>query len=100
MLGRTSSKPSLFQRVKVESLVPSDHQFRKIDAALDLSRMLRAGQVMAQRGSGASRLIQTLAVRIAPHGKSYGASRSGTEHRPALRHSRQLSPYRVTSHAH
>jgi len=36
MLGRNPSKPTLFQMVDVESLVPSDHLLRKIDAVLDL----------------------------------------------------------------
>ena len=37
MLGRNPSEPSLFQMVDVESLVPQDHQLRKVDAVLDLS---------------------------------------------------------------
>jgi len=37
MLGRNPSEPSLFQMVDVESLVPENHQLRKIDAVLDLS---------------------------------------------------------------
>ena len=36
MLSRNSSKPALFQMVDMESLVPSDHVLRKIDAVLDL----------------------------------------------------------------
>lgn len=37
MLGRNTSVPSLFQMVDLESLIPSDHRLRKIDAVLDLS---------------------------------------------------------------
>lgn len=37
MLGRNVSHPALFQMVDLESLVPSDHRLRKIDAVLDLS---------------------------------------------------------------
>ena len=36
MLGRNPSEPTLFQMVDVESLVPANHQLRKIDAVLDL----------------------------------------------------------------
>ena len=36
MLGRNPSEPALFQMVDVESLVPANHQLRKIDAVLDL----------------------------------------------------------------
>jgi len=36
MLGRNPSEPSLFQTVDVDSLVPANHQLRKIDAVLDL----------------------------------------------------------------
>ena len=37
MLSRDSCKPALFQMVNMESLVPSHHVLRKIDAVLDLS---------------------------------------------------------------
>ena len=37
MLRRDTCEPALFQMVDMESLVPSDHVLRKIDAVLDLS---------------------------------------------------------------
>ncbi len=52
MLSRNSSKPALFQMVDMESLVPSDHVLRKIDAVLDSSFVADAvaGCYSAKRG--------------------------------------------------
>jgi hypothetical protein len=56
MLGRNGSEPSLFQMVDLESLVPANHQLRKIDAVLDLSFVPEtvAECYSANRGRGES----------------------------------------------
>ena len=52
MLRRDYCEPALFQMVEMESLVPSDHVHRKIDAVLDLSFVhdAVAGCYSADRG--------------------------------------------------
>lgn len=64
MLGRNSSEPSLFQMVDVESLVPPDHQLRKIDAVLDLSFVPDAVAACYSETRGRPSIDPELAVRM------------------------------------
>ena len=64
MLGRNPSEPSLFQMVDVESLIPADHQLRKIDAVLDLSFVPDAVAQCYSSGRGRPSIDPELALRM------------------------------------
>jgi len=74
MLGRNPSKPTLFQMVDVESLVPSDHLLRKIDAVLDLSFVPETVAECYSAGKGRPSVDPELALRMMLLGELYDLS--------------------------
>ena len=74
MLGRNCSEPSLFQMVDVESLVPANHQLRKIDAVLDLSFVPDEVARCYVAGRGRPSIDPELAVRMMLLGVLYDLS--------------------------
>jgi len=74
MLGQNSSQPALFQMIDVESLVPTNHRLRQIDAALDL-RFVREALVQCYTpGRGRPSIDPELAVRMMILGVLYDLS--------------------------
>ena len=74
MLSRNSSKPALFQMVDMESLVPSDHVLRKIDAVLDLSFVPDAVAQCYSAKRGRPSIDPELALRMMLLGELYDLS--------------------------
>jgi len=74
MLGRNPSKPTLFQMVDLESLVPGDHLLRKIDAVLDLSFVPDAVAECYTPGRGRPSVDPELALRMMLLGELYDLS--------------------------
>ena len=74
MLSRNSSKPALFQMVDMESLVPSDHMLRKIDAVLDLSFVPDAVAECYSAKRGRPSIDPELALRMMLLGELYDLS--------------------------
>jgi transposase len=74
MLGRNPSKPTLFQMVDVESLVPSDHLLRKIDGVLDLSFVPETVAECYSVGKGRPSVDPELALRMMVLGELYDLS--------------------------
>ncbi len=74
MLSRNSSKPALFQMVDMESLVPSDHVLRKIDAVLDLSFVPDAVAECYSAKRGRPSIDPELALRMMLLGVLYDLS--------------------------
>ena len=74
MLTRNSSKPALFQMVDMESLVPSDHVLRKIDAVLDLSFVPDAVAECYSAERGRPSIDPELALRMMLLGVLYDLS--------------------------
>ena len=74
MLSRNSSKPALFQMVDMESLVPSDHVLRKIDAVLDLSFVPDAVEECYSAKLGRPSIDPELALRMMLLGELYDLS--------------------------
>jgi len=74
MLGRNPSEPALFQMVDVESLVPANHQLRKIDAVLDLSFVPEVVAECYSANRGRPSIDPELAVRMMLLGVLYDLS--------------------------
>ena len=74
MLSRNSSKPALFQMVDMESLVPSDHVLRKIDAVLELSFVPDAVAECYSAKRGRPSIDPELALRMMLLGELYDLS--------------------------
>ena len=74
MLGRNPSEPSLFQMVDVESLVPQDHQLRKVDAVLDLSFVPEVVAECYAANRGRPSIDPELALRMMLLGMLYDLS--------------------------
>jgi transposase len=74
MLGRNGSEPSLFQMVDLESLVPANHQLRKIDAVLDLSFVPETVAECYSANRGRPSIDPELAVRMMLLGVLYNLS--------------------------
>lgn len=74
MLGRNSSDPALFQMVDLESLVPTDHKLRKIDAVLDLSFVPEVVAECYVEGRGRPSVDPELALRMMLLGVVYDLS--------------------------
>ncbi len=74
MLGRNPSEPALFQMVDVESLVPANHQLRKIDAVLDLSFVPEVVAECYSANRGRPSIDPELAVRMMVLGVLYDLS--------------------------
>jgi IS5 family transposase len=74
MMTRDSSKPALFQMVDMESLVPSDHVLRKVDAVLDLSFVPDAVAPYYSAKRGRPSIDPELALRMMVLGVLYNLS--------------------------
>jgi transposase len=74
MLGRNPSEPALFQMVDVESLVPANHQLRKIDAVLDLSFVPEVVAECYSANRGRPSIDPELALRMMLLGVLYDLS--------------------------
>jgi len=74
MLGRNPSEPALFQMVDVESLVPANHQLRKIDAVLDLSFVPEVVAECYSANRGRPSIDPELALRMMMLGVLYDLS--------------------------
>jgi transposase len=74
MLGRNPSEPSLFQMVDVESLVPANHQLRKVDAVLDLSFVPETVAECYSANRGRPSIDPELALRMMLLGVLYDLS--------------------------
>jgi len=74
MLGRNPSEPALFQMVDVESLVPANHQLRKIDAMLDLSFVPEVVAECYSANRGRPSIDPELALRMMLLGVLYDLS--------------------------
>lgn len=74
MMTRDSSKPALFQMVDMESLVPSNHVLRKIDAVLDLSFVPDAVAQCYSAKRGRPSIDPELALRMMLLGVLYDLS--------------------------
>jgi transposase len=74
MLGRNPSEPSLFQMVDVESLVPANHQLRRIDAVLDLSFVPEVVAECYSANRGRPSIDPELALRMMLLGVLYDLS--------------------------
>ncbi len=74
MLGRNPSEPSLFQMVDVESLVPANHQLRKIDGVLDLSFVSEVVAECYSASRGRPSIDPELALRMMLLGVLYDLS--------------------------
>jgi len=65
MLGHNPSEPSLFQLMDVGSLVPANHQLRKIDAVLDFHDPVPVPEPPAS-SPGEAANARRLALRVKP----------------------------------
>ena len=74
MLSRNTSKPALFQMVEIESLVPSEHMLRKINAVLDLSFVADAVAQCYSAKRGRPSIEPELALRMMLLGVLYDLS--------------------------
>jgi len=74
MLGRNPSEPALFQMVDVESLVPANHQLRKIDAVLDLGFVPEVVAECYSANRGRPSIDPELALRMMMLGVLYDLS--------------------------
>jgi transposase len=74
MLGRNPSEPALFQMVDVESLVPENHQLRKIDAVLDLDFVPEVVAECYSANRGRPSIDPELALRMMLLGVLYDLS--------------------------